>query len=162
MLHDARRAGFDRAVLVIRDELTDAHRARSPTGIARGLDVVLAYQQIGPQIPRGTVPAVLAAADRVDGPFAAVNADDFYGGTSYVSAPPISCAIDRVPAEHACLCRRCPLHATLSQHGAVVRGVSETSGDELVRLDEVRGIERKDGDALRQATGSSPATSGCR
>ena len=40
---------------------------------------------------------------------------------------------------------RCRLHATLSEHGAVVRGVSETNGDELVRLDEVRGIERKDG-----------------
>ncbi len=141
-LHDARRAGFERAVLVIREELTE----RIETVAARhrpGLEVVLAYQPIGPTIPRGTVAAVLAAAAAVDGPFAAVNADDFYGGTSYVRAGDF--LRDRsVPANtHAFVAL--PLHATLSEHGAVVRGVSETNGDELVRLDEVRGIERKAG-----------------
>ena len=141
-LHDARRAGFERAVLVIREELTD--RIESVAARHRpGLEVVLAYQPIGPEIPRGTVAAVLAAEGAVDGPFAAVNADDFYGGTSYVRAGDF--LRDRsVPANmHAFVAL--PLHTTLSEHGAVVRGVSETNGDELVRLDEVRGIERKDG-----------------
>jgi NDP-sugar pyrophosphorylase family protein len=142
VLHDARRAGFERAVLVIREELT----GRIETIAMRhrhGLEVVLARQPIGPQIPRGTVAAVLAAANAVDGPFATVNADDFYGSTSYVRAAEF--LRDRsVPANtHAFVAL--PLHATLSEAGAVVRGVSETKGDELIRLDEVRGIERTDG-----------------
>lgn len=141
-LHDARRAGFDRAVLVIRQELTD--RVESVAARHRaGMEVVLAYQPIGPTIPRGTVAAVLAAAGAVDGPFSAVNADDFYGSTSYRRGAEF--LRDRsVPANtHAFVAL--PLRTTLSEHGGVVRGVSETRGGELVRLDEVRGIERKDG-----------------
>jgi NDP-sugar pyrophosphorylase family protein len=142
VLHDARRAGFERAVLVIREELTERIE-RVASRHRAGMDVVLAYQPMGPQIPRGTVAAVLAAAPNVDGPFAAVNADDFYGRTSYVRGADF--LRDRsVPSNtHAFV--SLPLHATLSEHGAVVRGVSETRGTELVRLDEVRGIERKDG-----------------
>jgi NDP-sugar pyrophosphorylase family protein len=141
-LHDARHAGFERAVLVIRKELTD--RIESVAARHRaGMEVVLAYQPIGPQIPRGTVAAVLAAAGDVEGPFSAINADDFYGSTSYVRGAAF--LRDRsVPANtHAFVAL--PLRATLSEHGAVVRGVSETKGGELVRLDEVRGVERKDG-----------------
>ena len=61
------------------------------------------------------------------------DADDFYGGTSYVRAGDF--LRDRsLPANlHAFVAL--PLHATLSEHGAVVRGVSETNGDELIRLD---------------------------
>jgi len=144
VLHDARRAGFERAVLVIRDELTDRieHVARRHRD---GMDVVLAYQPMGPKIPRGTVAAVLAADDQVDGPFAAVNADDFYGSTSYQRGADFLRDRSVPPDTHAFV--SLPLHATLSEHGAVVRGVSETSGGVLVRLDEVRGIERQ-GDAI--------------
>jgi NDP-sugar pyrophosphorylase family protein len=157
-LHDARRAGFERAVLVIREELTE----RIETVASRhrdNMEVVLAYQTMGAQIPRGTVAAVLAAAGHVDGPFAAINADDFYGSTSYVRGAEF--LRDRsVPANtHAFVAL--PLHATLSEHGAVVRGVSETRDGDLVRLDEVRGIERK-GDTIaageRQFTGNEPVS----
>jgi NDP-sugar pyrophosphorylase family protein len=138
LLVDARRAGFDRAVLVIRDELT----GRIETVAARhrdGLEVALAYQTLGPDIPRGTVPAVLAAADRIDGPFVALNADDFYGTVAYQRAADFLRS-DGVPATtHAFV--SFPLRATLSPHGAVVRGVCQTSGDLLVRVDEIRGIE---------------------
>jgi NDP-sugar pyrophosphorylase family protein len=142
VLHDARHAGFARAVLVIRDELTE--RIEQVAARHRpGIDVVLAYQPMGPSIPRGTVAAVLAASGHVDGPFSAVNADDFYGSTSYVRGADF--LRDRsVPSNtHAFV--SLPLNATLSEHGAVVRGVSETRDGDLVRLDEVRGIERKDG-----------------
>ena len=144
VLHDARRAGFERAVLVIRQELTERVQPVAARH-GRGLEVVLAYQTMGPQIPRGTVAAVLAAGNHVDGPFAAVNADDFYGSTSYQRGAEF--LRDRsVPSNtHAFVAL--PLHATLSAHGAVVRGVSETNGNELVRLDEVRGIERQ-GEAI--------------
>src|SRR5215211_2059008 len=131
VLHDARRAGFERAVLVIRQELTDRIE-QVATRHRDGMDVVRAYQAMGPAIPRGTVAAVLAAADRVDGPFAAVNADDFYGSTSYARGADFLRDRTVPPNTHAFV--SLPLRATLSDHGAVVRGVSETNGGELIRL----------------------------
>ena len=138
LLVDARRAGFDRAVLVIRPEHTERLEevaARHPGG----LDIALAYQKLGPDIPRGTVPAVLAATDHVDGPFVALNADDFYGTAAYQRAADFLRDDTLAPNTHAFV--SFPLRATLSPNGAVVRGVCETSGGLLVRVHEVRGIE---------------------
>lgn len=138
LLVDARRAGFDRAVLVIRDELTS--RVEAVAARHRGgLEVALAYQAMGPEIPRGTVPAVLAAADRIDGPFVALNADDFYGTVAYQRAADFLRDDSLPPDTHAFV--SFPLRATLSPHGAVVRGVCQTESDLLVRVDEIRGIE---------------------
>ena len=145
LLVDARRAGFDRAVLVIRDELTA--RIEAVAGRHRdGLEVVLAYQQLGPAIPRGTVPAVLAASGQIDGPFVAVNADDFYGTTAYQRAADFLRQPGIPSNTHAFV--SFPLRATLSPNGAVVRGVCQTNGDLLVRVDEIRGIE-PDGQGAR-------------
>src|SRR5262245_28907248 len=138
LLVDARRAGFDRAVLVIRDELTA--RIEEVAGRHRdGLEVLLTYQQLGPEIPRGTVPAVLAASEFIDGPFVALNADDFYGTTAYQRAADFFRTANAPSNSHAFV--SFPLRTTLSPNGAVVRGVCETSGDLLVRVDEIRGIE---------------------
>jgi NDP-sugar pyrophosphorylase family protein len=138
LLVDGRRAGFDRAVLVIRDELTS--RIEAVAGRHRdGLEVVLAYQQLGPEIPRGTVPAVLAAGDFIDGAFVALNADDFYGTAAYQRAADFLRNGTAPSNTHAFV--SFPLRTTLSPNGVVVRGVCETSGDLLVRVDEIRGIE---------------------
>ena len=138
LLVDARRAGFDRAVLVIRPELTERVEAIASRHRA-GLEILLAYQQLGPSIPRGTVPAVLAAADHIDGPFVALNADDFYGSAAYQRAAEFFRDGSVPPDTHAFV--SFPLRATLSPNGVVVRGVCETRGGLLVRVDEIRGIE---------------------
>jgi len=140
VLVDAKRAGFERAVLVVRDELTEAIEpiARRHT---HALDVSLTRQITAPHVPRGTVPAVLAAGTQIDGPFAALNADDFYGREAYRRASEFL-GDRKIPADtHGVVVL--PLAATLSPHGAVVRAVCDTNGDELVRLDEVRGLERR-------------------
>jgi NDP-sugar pyrophosphorylase family protein len=137
-LFDGHRAGFDRAVLVIRDELTariqpivDRHAHRLP--------ISLAHQVAVRHRPRGTVPAVLAAAGLIDGPFSALNADDFYGDVAYRLASAFL-RDERVAADtHAVIAFA--LRRTLSPHGGVVRGVCETAGGALIRLEEVRGIE---------------------
>jgi NDP-sugar pyrophosphorylase family protein len=141
VLFDARRAGFDRAVLVIREELESAAAAIAARHAWR-LRATIARQIGGPHVPRGTVPAVLAAGDHVDGPFAALNADDFYGVEAYRQAARFL-RDSRAPANsHAVVAL--PLASTLSPHRGVVRAVCDTNEDELVRLDEVRGVERKD------------------
>jgi len=144
VLFDGHRAGFQRAILVVREELVvpietvaDRHRSR--------VSVALARQAAGPRLPRGTVPAVLAAGDQIDGPFAALNADDFYGPVAYARAAAFL-REPRPPLDtHGVVAL--PLAATLSSHGGVVRAVCDTQGEELAKLDEVRDIERH-GDAI--------------
>jgi len=141
-LFDAQRAGFDRAVLVIRDELASAV---APIVARHGsrLRVTAVRQRTAQHIARGTVGAVLAAGDQIDGFFAALNADDFYGAEPYRRAAAFL-HDGHIPTDtHAVVAL--PLDATLSPHGAVVRAVCDTNGDALVRLDEIRGLERRGG-----------------
>lgn len=139
-LFDGHRAGFDRAVLVIRDELA-AQIQPVAERHARRLPISLALQVMTPDRPGGTVPALVAASDHIDDAFSALNADDFYGQGAYrrVSA---FLRDDHVPENtHGVV--TFPLHGTLSGHGAVVRAVCETTEDRLVRLDEVGGIAQR-------------------
>jgi hypothetical protein len=156
---DARRAGFDRVVLVVREGMEADVRDAVGDRIARHFPVVYAVQ--GSALPAGSAPppgrtkpwgtghATLAAAPLLDGPFAVINADDFYGAGSY-----------RVLADHL---RRprvgpvpefsivgFPLATTLSPDGPVSRGVCAL--DEkgfLVSIREVLKVER-DGESARE------------
>jgi NDP-sugar pyrophosphorylase family protein len=91
---DASRAGFARVVLVVRPGMEDAFRSRFDSGMARALPLEVVPQDaaelpIGfapaPQRvkPWGTGHAVLAAEPALEGAFAVVNADDFYGAESF-------------------------------------------------------------------------------
>jgi NDP-sugar pyrophosphorylase family protein len=145
VLFDAARAGFEAAVLIVRDEIAAPVEALAGRHAHR-LRVSTARQPLAPHVPRGTVPAVLAAGDRIDGPFAALNADDFYGAPAYERAARFL-QDHRVAADtHAVVAL--PLAATLSPHGGVVRAVCDTNGDALVRLDEIRDIERRGSQVL--------------
>ena len=72
-LHDARLAGFSEAILVVRPEMEALAKRSFP------LPVRLAFQD--QQL--GTAHAVWSARELIDGPFAVINADDFYGRESY-------------------------------------------------------------------------------
>jgi hypothetical protein len=85
------------------------------------------------------VHAVLTACNAIDAPFAAVNADDFYGAAAYRLALP-ACADAARDGTAAVI--GLPLESTLSDHGPVVRGICQTTGGWLTGLDEVYGIER--------------------
>ena len=140
VLFDAQRSGFERAVLVIRDELAPA-MALIANRHAPGLRISVAFQSMAQHMPRGTVPAVLSAADQIEGEFAALNADDFYGAEAYRLASTFLRA-PRIPDDtHGVV--TFPLGATLSLHGEVTRAVCESTGDNLHRLHEVHGLVRR-------------------
>jgi hypothetical protein len=93
---DARRAGFGRVVLVVSAETEGDFRARLDGGMAQRVPVAYVHQRLDDlpvrfesccerRQPWGTGQAVLAAEPEIDGPFAVVNADDFYGAESYVT-----------------------------------------------------------------------------
>ena len=92
---DALRAGFGRAVVVVRPDTERTVRDRLEPGMARHLPVAYVHQRLddvpagveagGRTRPWGTGHAVLAAEPEIDAPFAVVNADDFYGAESYAA-----------------------------------------------------------------------------
>ena len=89
-LYDARRAGFETVIFVIKHEIEDAFKAAIGDRVAKAMNVKYAFQQLeelpagfavpeGRVKPWGTCHAVLAAKPLIDGPFAVINADDYYG-----------------------------------------------------------------------------------
>ena len=154
---DARRAGFERVVLVVREGMEADVRDAVGDRIARHIPVAYAVQDgtlpggfVAPPArkkPWGTGPATLAAAPLLEGPFAVINADDFYGASSYR----VLAAFLRQPQqgplpEYALV--GFPLAATLSPDGPVSRGVcaADASG-QLVSIREVLKVEPDGADA---------------
>lgn len=145
---DAVRAGFARVVFVLRRDMEAAFREACGDRIARAVPCVHAYQDIGdipaPHAvppgrakPWGTGHAVLAARDAARGPFAVVNADDWYGASAYAS---LATYLRRRPAGGVGLAGF-RLADTLSGHGTVSRGVCGVAPDgTLAAIEEVTGI----------------------
>lgn len=153
-VYDAVRAGFGRAIFVVRREIradVQAH-VEEVFGDALSAEYILqdlAYLPEGFRAPPdrrkpwGTAQAVLIAAERIDGPFAVCNADDQYGPGAferlydYLSRDP-------VPTEGVLV--GYPLRETLGGSGGVARGVCHVGRDGLLeQVLEVRDIRRKDG-----------------
>jgi UTP-glucose-1-phosphate uridylyltransferase len=149
---DARRAGFGRVVLIIREELRPQFDELIDRLSQHDIDVQVVYQRaddVPPGFrtaartkPWGTGHAVLAARTAVDGPFAIMNADDFYGADAYIAGAAASRAAAERGVSTVVAMR---LERTLSEHGPVKRGWCQATGDRVTRLEEVMGIERRDG-----------------
>ena len=95
-LYDAMMAGFDRAIFVIRKEHRELFRELVDERAGRFMKVEYAYQSLddipdwvripeGREKPWGTSHAVYACRDLIGGPFAVINADDYYGPGGFVS-----------------------------------------------------------------------------
>ncbi|HSG07554.1 MAG TPA: hypothetical protein VLA36_04330 [Longimicrobiales bacterium] len=152
---DAARAGFSRVVFIVRPEIEDTLREHvgRVVGDAFATDFVLQTLDDLPgdllgcpperTRPWGTGHAVLAAAERVQGPFAVCNADDLYGADAFsklfehMSARPL-------PTEAAMV--GYTLIDTLSGSGGVSRGICVLGRDGLLEgVTEVREIRKTDG-----------------
>ncbi len=137
--YDALRAGFGRLVLVIRKDIEADFRATIGKRLESRMDVAYVFQEAGAgrAKPWGTGHAVLAARDAVRGPFAVINADDFYGAAGY-----------RTLAAHFAASADCamvgyPLRQTLSEFGTVSRGLCTTdAAGRLLGITEITKIEK--------------------
>jgi choline kinase len=148
-LFDARRAGFDRTVIVVRADLRSQF-AGVLASVPTAIDIRLADQRLD-DLPSGHTPAnrvkpwgtthaVLAARQEIGGPFAVANADDFYGPATYARASAVMTGDQTVTTVIAMR-----LDRTLSTHGSVTRGICDVSGDRVTRIDEVREVMQRDG-----------------
>ncbi len=159
-VYDALAAGFSRIVFVIKREMEETFREDIGGRIARHADVAYVHQEQdalpagfaappGRVKPWGTGHAVLCCRDAVPGPFAVINADDYYGRDSYsllyrfLTGPkPEDSKLHLAMAGYV-------LENTLTENGYVSRGVCEVDGQGYLRgLTERTHIELRDGRAM--------------
>ena len=153
-IYDARRAGFETVVFVIKPEIEADFKALVGDRVATCMDVKYVHQlkedlPAGYSVPAerakpwGTAQAALAARHVVDGPFAIINADDYYGPEAYqlifnyLSNHPDGDVHEYVMVGYL-------LKNTVSENGSVARGVcEEETGDHfLTRVTERTKIEK--------------------
>ncbi len=162
-LFDAQRAGFDRAVLIIRRELLPALEDTVLPRWKDRLPITLVYQEMddlpngftvpeGREKPWGTGQAVLAARHAVETPFAVVNADDYYGASAYQVVADFLRSNETSNGIPVYTNVGFYLRDTMTEAGAVNRAVLKTDDEgHLLHIREVTGIE-KVGDAGRYRT----------
>jgi dTDP-glucose pyrophosphorylase len=134
-IYDALRAGFGKLVFVIRKEIEQPFKEIVGRRFEKRIAVEYVLQELemlpagfsvpaGRTKPWGTTQAILLAGGAIGEPFAVINADDFYGAEGYrVLAQHLQSGV----AEYAMA--GFVLRNTLSEFGAVARGVCRVSGD---------------------------------
>ena len=159
-VYDARRAGFETVVFVIKHEIEETFKAAIGDRLSKVINVKYAYQELddlpegytvpeGRKKPWGTCHAILAARKLVDGPFAVVNADDYYGPDAfktiydYLSENP-----DR-PGCYEFAMVGYLLGNTVTENGHVARGVCVEDEDHFLQTVTERTHIEKDGDDAR-------------
>lgn len=171
---DARRAGFTRVLFVIRREFEDLFRTQVGARYDGVLEVDYAFQALG-DLPEGRVPptervrpwgtghALWCARAQLHGPFAVINADDFYGRDSFVRLARFLAEERSVEGWAAARCAMVGfrLANTLSEHGSVSRGVCELDGARLTRVTEHTGILAADVGPGRRYSGMEVVSMNC-
>ena len=142
---DARRAGIDKVVFVIRSEFEAEFRHRVAARYEHAVDVHYAFQGIpeGRSKPWGTAHALLSAREKVDEPHLVVNADDFYGAPAYRTGAAQLTQMAGDAAQVGMVGYR--LDNTLSAHGGVSRGLCTVEDGLLQGIVETHGLERGGG-----------------
>ena len=155
-LYDAREAGFEKVVFIIRKALEKDFKEIIGQRVEKYLEVGYAFQEIenlpegfvNPaerKKPWGTGHAILAAKDLIDGPFAVINADDYYGKTAFRIIYDFLAALPEKKTEVARFAMAgFIVKNTLSDNGEVTRGICiQDMAGQLVEIHETKGIARR-------------------
>lgn len=154
-LFDAYRAGFRDVVFIIKRELLDEFKERIGNRIEKYFHVSYVFQELanlpegyavpeGREKPWGTGHAILCCKDVVKGPFAVINADDFYGPTAF-SAIYDFLANNTDESSYAMVGYR--VRNTVTENGSVARGVCEVKNNLLTGITERTKIFKRGNDA---------------
>ncbi|MTK10073.1 MAG: nucleotidyltransferase [Hungatella sp.] len=153
-IFDAVQAGFEKVVFIIKKAIEKEFRENIGDRIAAHVKVEYVYQELdrlpaGYQVPEGRVKpwgtghAILCCQDAIDGPFAVINADDYYGKSAFVSIyNQLSEISDGEKYQYTMVGYR--LYNTLTENGHVARGVCTISEEgKLVDIHERTRIEKQ-------------------
>ena len=156
-VYDAKRAGFEKVVFVIKKELEEVFKETIGKRLEDKINVAYAFQEIADipskkylaekrNKPWGTVQAVLCTKDYVKGDFVVINADDFYGYDTFVKA---SKFLDEEKSDQVYASITFPYIKTASLFGSVKRAVCFIQDGNITKLVESK-ITTKDGYALAE------------
>ena len=176
-LFDAYRAGFRKVVFIIKHEIEEDFKACIGRRMEKYFDVDYVYQQLeilpkGYQVPEGRVKpwgighAVSCCIGHIDGPFAVINSDDFYGRGAYTALYDFLSA-ERADNEHAMVAYL--MRNTVTENGSVARGICEEKDGFLTGITERTRIEKRgqdaafteDGVTWTDVSGDTPVSMNC-
>lgn len=158
-IYDAIRAGFKKIVFIIKKEIEDSFKSSIGDRMSKHIEVEYVYQDInnlpegflvpeGRIKPWGTGHAVLSCLNTIDGPFAVINADDYYGLHAFEMIYNYLIQAKDENQYHYTMVGYV-LENTLTDHGYVARGVCETNPEEyLMGIQERTHIENRGGVAM--------------
>jgi UTP-glucose-1-phosphate uridylyltransferase len=150
-IYDAINAGFGKVVLVVRESIREEMSHLFDARWADKIDLQYAIQEVNIPVagienlphrekPWGTAHAVMVAKDKINEPFAVINADDFYGTEAYLAVHDF--LVNKVNDQTYAMAGYI-LKNTLSEHGSVSRGVTVTdSNSNLQSITERTKIQR--------------------
>ena len=158
-IYDAIAAGFKKVVFIIKHQIEEDFKNRIGNKLSKYIDVEYVFQEIT-ALPKGVLPpndrikpygtghAVLCCKDIIDGPFAVINADDFYGKDAFeIIYDRLISVEDDDKFRYTMVGYQ--LTNTLTENGYVSRGVCQLNeSNYLVDIIERTRIERHDGNAV--------------
>ena len=155
-MFDAKRAGFEKVIFIIKRENEKDFREAVGDRIGKYMEVSYAFQELanipeGYEIPEGrvkpwgTAHAVLSCIDQIDGPFAVINADDYYGREAFqLIYDYLSTHQDDDKYRYTMVGYE--LGNTVTDNGHVARGICDMNEQgELIAIHERTRIEKRDG-----------------
>ncbi|MBQ6819145.1 MAG: nucleotidyltransferase [Clostridia bacterium] len=147
-IYDAKKAGFDRVVFLIKEENLQLFKQEIGDAVSKHIEVAYAFQsttdlpegcEVLPERtkPWGTGHAIWCCRNVVDGPFAVINADDYYGPKAF------QIVHDHITADHDgidYIMAGYVLKNTLTDNGSVSRGVCQVQNGKLCSIEENKKI----------------------
>ncbi len=164
---DAVRAGFNRVVFVIRRDFEEVFRETVGAKYAGTVEVGYAFQALddlpagftvpaGRAKPWGTAHAIRSARQVVEAPFAAINADDFYGQDAFARLGTFLSASRPAPKPRFAMVGY-RLDQTLSEHGGVARGICRVTPEGMLEtVTEMTKLVRVPGGAENRESPGQP------
>lgn len=146
-VYDAYRAGFEKVVFIIRKSFAEEFREVVGEPISEFMETDYAFQEIDPEYaalgrnkPFGTAEAIAVCKGHVDGPFAVINADDYYGIHCFRLMGEL---LDGMTGkgEYAMIGYR--IENTITDKGYVARGICRTENGMLASIHERTHIEKR-------------------
>ncbi len=164
-IYDAIRAGFEKIVFIIKKEIEQDFKETIGDRISKIVEVEYVYQETwelpaGYQVPEernkpwGTGHAIWCCREKIQEPFAVINADDYYGSRAFSM---IYQALEQRESDsYSYHMVGYVLENTLTEHGSVSRGVCDVSADgKLMGIVERTKIEKRGEEAAYSLDGGS-------